>query len=72
MRKNLAFRLQYLFAMTNKISQIISLQWRQLSGSGSRVSDLKVVEAEGSSQGGDKFLFSNVFHFSFIWPNGLQ
>ena len=32
--RNLAFGLQYLFAIINKISQIVSHQWRWLSGSG--------------------------------------
>ena len=31
---NLVFRLQYLFAIINKISKLVSQQWRQLSGLG--------------------------------------
>ena len=34
---NLAFRLQYLFAIINKVSKLISQQWRQLSGLGVEV-----------------------------------
>ena len=45
------------------------VQWVRRWTSGHRV-----VQAEGSSQGGDiyEFFFSNDFYFSFVRPNGLQ
>ena len=54
---HLAFRLQYLFAIINKISKLFS-QWVRRWSSGHRV-----VQAEDSSLGGDMYQFFSAMIF---------
>ena len=57
------------FPFTDSFSTVAVGQWVRRQSS-----DRRVVQAEGSSPGGDTYqtVFSNDFYFSFVRPNRLQ
>ena len=68
------FRLQYLFAIINKISTRVSHQWWELSGLGvgAVITGWCTLEVRARVETLTKFLFSNNFYFRFVMLNGLQ